>query len=75
MRLILLRHAKTEKAAPGAQDRDRALTKRGRKDATAIGAYMAHHALIPDRALVSTAQRTRETWERLAFSPPPAVTT
>jgi phosphohistidine phosphatase len=73
MRLILLRHAKTEKAAPGASDRDRVLTKRGRKDAAAIGAYLAHHALLPDRALVSTAERTRETWERLALSPSPAV--
>ena len=75
MRLLLLRHAKTERAAPGMHDRERTLTARGRTDMALIGAYMAHHGLLPDRALVSTAQRTRETWEHLAasFSTSPAV--
>jgi phosphohistidine phosphatase len=72
MRLLLLRHAKTEKAEPGMRDRDRRLTARGRKDAATIGAYLVHHALVPDRALVSTARRTRETWERLAPAYPTA---
>ena len=58
-RLMLLRHAKTERAEPGERDRDRKLTKRGRADAPVIGAYMAHHGLIPDFALVSPARRTR----------------
>ena len=66
MRLMLLRHAKTEKAESGMRDRDRPLNARGRKDAARIGAYMAHHALVPDRVIVSSARRTRETWERLA---------
>jgi phosphohistidine phosphatase len=66
MRLMLLRHAKSEKAEGSMADRDRSLSARGRSDAVRIGAYMAHHNLIPDRALVSAAQRTRETWERLA---------
>jgi phosphohistidine phosphatase len=76
MRLMLLRHAKSEKAEPGMSDRDRGLTARGRSDAQRMGAYMAHHALIPDRSMVSAARRTRETWEYLvrAFSAPPAVT-
>jgi phosphohistidine phosphatase len=75
MRLMLLRHAKSEKAEPGMTDRDRGLTARGRNDAARIGTYMAHHALIPDRVLVSAARRTRATWERLgpAFSSPPPV--
>jgi phosphohistidine phosphatase len=59
---MLLRHAKTERAEPGQRDRDRKLTKRGRKDAPAIGAYMAHHRLVPDLALVSPAARAQETW-------------
>jgi phosphohistidine phosphatase len=66
MRLILLRHAKSEKAPPGVRDRYRAINARGRKDAPKMGAYMAHHALIPDRVIVSSARRTRETWEQLA---------
>jgi len=61
-RLMLLRHAKTERAQPGERDRDRKLTKRGRADAPVIGAYMAHHGLIPDLALVSPAERAQQTW-------------
>jgi phosphohistidine phosphatase len=66
MRLILLRHAKTEKAEGGMRDHERRLNTRGENDAPLIGAYMAHHRLIPDRVLVSTATRTRQTWERVA---------
>ena len=48
MRLMLLRHAKTEKAEPGMRDRDRRLAPRGRKDAPQIGAYLARHGFVPD---------------------------
>ena len=65
-RLMLLRHAKTERAQPGERDRDRKLTKRGRSDAPLIGAYMARHGLVPDLALVSPATRAQETWALLA---------
>jgi phosphohistidine phosphatase len=65
-RLMLLRHAKTERAEGGQRDRDRKLTKRGRDDAAVIGAYMARHGLIPDLALVSPAKRAQETWALLA---------
>jgi phosphohistidine phosphatase len=66
MRLMLLRHAKSEKAAPGLPDRDRRLAERGRADAAQMGAYMAQHRLAPDRVLVSPAERTRETWACVA---------
>jgi phosphohistidine phosphatase len=65
-RLMLLRHAKTERAEPGERDRDRKLTKRGRADAPTLGAYIAHHDLIPDLALVSPAVRAEETWDLVA---------
>jgi phosphohistidine phosphatase len=65
-RLLLLRHAKTERAEAGERDRDRKLTKRGRNDAPIIGAYMAKHAFVPDLALVSPATRTLETWALVA---------
>jgi phosphohistidine phosphatase len=65
---MLLRHAKTERAEPGQRDRDRKLTKRGRNDAPVIGAYMAHHDLVPDLALVSPAVRAAETWALIAPS-------
>jgi phosphohistidine phosphatase len=76
-RLMLLRHAKTERAGPGERDRDRKLMKRGRADAPMIGAYMAHHDLIPDLALVSPAVRAQETWALLAacFRKKPRVST
>lgn len=65
-RLLLLRHAKAERAQPGEKDHERVLTDRGRSDAARIGAYVARHGLIPDRVLVSTSARTRETWALLA---------
>jgi phosphohistidine phosphatase len=75
MRLMLLRHAKAEKAESGMRDRDRRLNARGRSDAVQIAAHMVAQALLPDRVLVSSAQRTRETWERMApaFAPAPPV--
>ncbi len=75
MRLMLLRHAVAEPSEPGLQDRARVLVERGRKDAAKIGAYMAGHGFTPDRALVSPAARTQETWKYVAagFSSPPAA--
>lgn len=71
-RLLLLRHAKTESAEPGKEDHARVLVERGRKDAARIGAYMATHALIPDRVLLSPAARTQETWKHMAGAMRPA---
>ena len=68
LRLLLLRHAKTERAAPGESDRDRKLTARGRADAPIIGAYMLRHRLVPDIVLVSPATRAWETWAVVASS-------
>jgi phosphohistidine phosphatase len=75
MRLMLLRHAKSEKAEPGMRDRDRRLDARGTNEAARIAAYLVRHALLPDRVMVSSAQRTRETWEHMtpAFSKVPPV--
>lgn len=66
MRLMLLRHAKAEKGEPGERDHDRALNERGHKDAARMGAYLAKHSLTPDWVVVSTARRTRETWDGVA---------
>ncbi len=62
-RLLLFRHAKAERAIPGAPDRDRTLIERGHKDAAKIGAYMASHHLVPDRAVLSPAARCQQTWK------------
>jgi phosphohistidine phosphatase len=66
MRLLLLRHAKSEKAEPGKADEERTLNKRGRGDARAMGGYLERHGLQPDLALVSNAARARATWELVA---------
>ncbi len=64
-RLILMRHAKTERMAESGLDRDRALTQRGVDDAALMGRILADKGLRPDLALVSSATRTRQTWETM----------
>ncbi|MDF2117524.1 histidine phosphatase family protein [Roseiarcaceae bacterium H3SJ34-1] len=62
LQLLLLRHAKTERSSPDG-DHGRALTKRGTADSALMGAYLHQHKLVPDRALVSDALRTRQTYD------------
>jgi phosphohistidine phosphatase len=57
--LVVIRHAKTEQ---GSVDIERALTDRGRRDATAIGKFLRQEEMVPDRAVVSPALRARQTW-------------
>ncbi len=64
-RLILLRHAKTERDAPSGKDQDRRLDERGHRDGAEIGRWLMLHNYRPDLALVSTAVRTQETWKLL----------
>ena len=61
-RLILLRHAKTEPWHEGIDDHGRALTERGQDDAARVAEALRTAGFLPDRALVSTARRARETW-------------
>ncbi len=64
--LMLLRHAKTERDSPTGRDRDRRLDERGRHDATQMGLWLASLPdLKPDLILVSTAVRTRQTYDLL----------
>ncbi len=64
--LLLMRHAKTENGSPGQPDRARRLTERGLRDARQMGSILAEQKLALDIALVSDAQRTRETWRALS---------
>lgn len=74
-RLLLLRHARTERDSSTGRDHDRALEESGRLDATAIGTVLAKSGLVPDLVLVSTARRALETWDLVAphLSPRPEV--
>lgn len=71
-RLILLRHAKTERDAPSGRDIDRRLDERGRQDCESVGRWLARHGYVPDIALVSNAARAQETWTILSKSFPAA---
>lgn len=62
-RLILMRHATAERDAATGRDRDRPLSADGREDAVLMGRALAERGLRPDRALVSAATRTRQTWD------------
>ena len=62
MRLMLLRHAKSEHPAD-VSDHERPLSDRGRRDSLAIGRYIQDAGLAPRRAVVSTARRAQETWD------------
>jgi phosphohistidine phosphatase len=62
--LILLRHAKSD--WPDVPDAERPLAKRGRRDAPRIGRWLHEHGYQPDVAVVSTAARTRQTWDLVA---------
>jgi phosphohistidine phosphatase len=65
-RLVLLRHAKAEPARDQVPDELRPLATNGRRQAGGVGRAFAAGGLVPDLALVSSALRTRQTWELLA---------
>ena len=71
-RLVLLRHAKAASPA-NTPDRERPLSPRGRRAVPLVAAHLADEGIRPDLALVSPAQRTRETWDlvRSAFGEVP----
>jgi phosphohistidine phosphatase len=64
MRLVLLRHAKSA-WPPDVPDEQRPLNDRGRRDAPAVGRWLAGQPGF-DLALVSPATRARQTWELVA---------
>jgi phosphohistidine phosphatase len=71
-RLILLRHGKADSVSALGGDLERGLTDRGRRDAALMGRVLAEAGFVPDLVLVSSARRTRETWEELAPAFPKA---
>ena len=58
--LLLMRHAKSDWHSHTA-DIDRPLNDRGVRDAVRMGAYLKQVNLVPDKMVVSSAQRTQET--------------
>ena len=65
-RLILMRHAKTEPWGEGVDDSSRALTARGKEDAQRMSEELVAMGWCPERILVSSARRARETCSEVA---------
>jgi phosphohistidine phosphatase len=58
--LMLMRHAKSD-WHNNLSDIERPLNSRGKRDASDMGEYLRQQNLVPDRMIVSAAQRTQET--------------
>ncbi len=67
--LMLMRHAKSDWHSHTA-DIDRPLNERGRQDAFRMGEHLKQVGIVPDRMVVSSAQRTQETARLLLESLP-----
>jgi phosphohistidine phosphatase len=65
-RLTLVRHAKSDWSLPGQQDWDRALNRRGQRDAPEMARRLRGRRLKPDRILTSPAVRAVTTATILA---------
>lgn len=69
--LVLIRHSKAE--AHRDDDHARQLAPRGRADAAQLREWLTEREVEPDRVVVSTALRTRETWECCSVGSVPPV--
>jgi len=69
MRLILMRHAKSDWSILG-DDFDRVLNGRGRDSARALGDWLRSSGYEPDEVLSSNSARTRETALLVGFDVP-----
>src|SRR4029450_3931458 len=63
--LYLLRHAKSSWADPTLPDHERPLARRGRRDAKRIAKHLVRLGIQPQLVLCSSAERTRETFDRV----------
>lgn len=69
-RLLLMRHAKTENWYQGTDDEGRALVPRGWDDARLMSEALLKRKWVPDKVIMSTARRTRETWKAMSEAMP-----
>ena len=58
LRLILMRHAKSDWSHLDLSDHDRPLNNRGKASAAALGDWLRVKSYLPDQVLSSTAART-----------------
>lgn len=69
-----MRHSKTEPWDDGFEDAGRVLMPRGKSDAKLIATELARREWTPNRVLMSSARRTRETWKYMQETFPEAQT-
>lgn len=69
-RLILMRHAKSSWKFPELHDHQRPLNKRGKRDAPRMADALVSRGWWPQRVLSSDAERTLQTWARMADGRP-----
>lgn len=62
MRLIIMRHAKSDWEAGAGSDHERPLNHRGKREAPVVAAELHASGFAPERVLSSDSTRTRETW-------------
>ena len=65
-RLLLMRHAKSDRSADYGPDHERPLNKRGHASALALGRFLTLTKQQPDAAITSSAVRARRTLELAA---------
>jgi len=72
--LVVVRHAKSDWSS-AVPDDERPLAERGRRDAPAIGTWLAEHVERVDLVVCSPAKRARQTWQLAAagLDPEPPV--
>lgn len=71
LRLLLIRHAKSDWGDLRLPDHERPLNARGRRDAPRMGRWIAEQGLSPREVLCSDAVRTRETLDLMRPEWPP----
>lgn len=70
MRLILMRHAKSDWSSAIPNDHERTLNARGIASASAMGNWLRENEYLPQQVLSSSSTRTRQTTELLGFDVP-----
>ncbi|MGA9434320.1 MAG: histidine phosphatase family protein, partial [Roseobacter sp.] len=73
LRLILMRHAKSDWSHMGLSDHDRPLNARGKASAAALGEWLRAKENLPDQVLSSTAARTGQTLLGLGLTHAPHI--
>ncbi|MGC3938313.1 SixA phosphatase family protein [Roseobacter sp. EG26] len=74
LRLILMRHAKSDWGHKGLSDHDRPLNARGTTSAKLLGDWLRAKGYLPDQVLSSSAERTGQTLLGLGFDQPMQTT-